>query len=264
MAGILEKLAAGAEARVAAAVKKTPLTALKDLIGAGAAPAREPFIFEKTLQKPGLSFLCEVKRASPSKGVIAENFSHLAIARAYEDAGADCISCLTEPSGFLGSDEIFRDIRGTVRLPMLRKDFTISAYQLYEARLLGADAVLLICALLPDHQLAEYLAICETLGISALVETRSAEELHRAADAGARIVGVNNRSLDDFSVDTSVAPALRSYAPKNALFVAESGIRTPADVMALRECGADAVLIGEALMCAEDKGAALARLRGSP
>ncbi|MBN1778468.1 MAG: indole-3-glycerol phosphate synthase TrpC [Clostridiales bacterium] len=251
---ILDDLAAHARLRVEAAKKQKPLRAIKE---EALRLPRGDFRFEKALKKDRAALICEVKKASPSRGVIAEDFPYLEIARDYEAGGADCLSCLTEPKWFLGSDEIFADIRRATRLPMLRKDFTVDEYQLYEAKLLGADAVLLICALLDTRTIVKYLAICDELGISALAETHDAEEIKSAVSAGARVIGVNNRNLKDFSVDFSNAGALRKLIPDSAVFVAESGVQTPADVAALRAAGADAVLVGEALMRAEDRRALL-------
>lgn len=219
--------------------------------------------FESALRKPGISFICEVKKASPSKGIIAEDFPYVEIAREYEAAGADCISCLTEPKWFLGSDEIFKEIRAAVSTPMLRKDFIVDGYQIYQSRLMGADAVLLICAVLESEKLKEYLKLCEALGLAALVEAHDEAEVDRAVSAGARIIGVNNRNLRDFSVDIQNSGKLRSLIPKNIIFVAESGIRTKEDIEALKKDNVDAVLIGETLMRACDKAAVLKSLKGA-
>ena len=258
-ATILQAIAAHARERVAAEEEETSLDALqaqcRALGRAGGAP------FRAALERPGLSFLCEVKKASPSKGVIAPDFPYRDIARDYQAAGADAISCLTEPKWFLGSDQIFREIRGAVSLPMLRKDFTVDEYQLYQARLMGADCVLLICALLDTDELARYLGICEELGLDALAEAHDAGEIASAVSAGAKIIGVNNRNLKDFSVDFSNAARLRDQIPPGVLYVAESGVRAPEDVSALKRIGADAVLVGEALMRAPDRGAMLSALR---
>ena len=217
--------------------------------------------FRSALEKPGLSFICEVKKASPSKGVISTDFPYLRIAQEYESAGADAISCLTEPRWFLGSDQIFCEIRSTVDTPMLRKDFAVDEYQLYQARIMGADAVLLICALLDTHTLSRYLDICQELGLSALVEARDEKEIASATAAGANIIGVNNRNLKDFSINLDNAARLRDQIPPGVLYVAESGIRGPKDAAAVRAIGADAVLIGEALMRAPNKSAMLAAMR---
>ena len=220
------------------------------------------FTFEKAIKKPGLSFICECKKASPSKGIIAQEFPYLQIAKDYEAAGADCISVLTEPKWFLGSDEYLKEIADTVSIPCLRKDFTVDEYMIYEAKVLGASAVLLICSILGESEIREYIQICDELGLSALVETHDEREVQMALDAGARMIGVNNRNLKDFSVNTDNSRRLRELIPPEVLFVSESGVQTAEDVAALRKIGADAVLIGETLMRAADKKAKLAELRG--
>ena len=217
--------------------------------------------FLSALKKPGISFICEIKKASPSKGLISPDFPYLKIAEAYEQAGADCISCLTEPEYFLGSDDIFREVRETVSLPMLRKDFTVCEYQLDQARVMGANAALLIVSLMDERMLAAYLEHCEELGIAALVETHDEEEIRTAVSAGAKIIGVNNRNLKDFSVDFGNAARLRDRIPPECIYVAESGVRTPEDVQRLKQIGADAALIGETLMRAEDPAETLKSLR---
>ena len=245
---ILDELAAHARERVLADSENMSLDILQAMCREkGRANGAR---FYDALKKDDLSFICEVKKASPSKGVIARDFPYLDIARDYEAAGADCISCLTEPKWFLGSDDIFREIRAAVSTPMLRKDFTVSDYQLYQSRLMGADCVLLICALLDTKTLAQYLAVCDELVRSAVA-------------AGAKIIGVNNRNLKDFSVDFSNAARLRDRIPPEAVYVAESGVQSAQDVAALRSIGADAVLIGETLMRAPDKARQLAELRGN-
>lgn len=168
---------------------------------------------------------------------------------------------LTEPKWFLGSDGYLKEIAASVSIPCLRKDFTVSDYQIYEAKLLGAQAVLLICSILSPEQLRAYIRVCDGLGLSALVEVHDAEEIRTALSAGARIIGVNNRNLKNFSVDTENSRSLRSLVPRDVLFVSESGVRSPEDVQKLREIGADAVLIGEALMRAGDKKAMLSELK---
>lgn len=221
----------------------------------------ESFPFEAALQKNALSFICEVKKASPSKGIIAEDFPYVCIAEEYEKAGADALSVLTEPYYFKGSNAYLRDIREHSSLPVLRKDFTIDEYMIYEAKTLGADAVLLICAILTDTQLSEYMQIAKSLGMSALVEAHDAKEIERAIACGASIVGVNNRNLKDFSVDIRHSVSLRRLVPPEILFVSESGIRTPGDTRALMENGTDAVLIGETLMRSKNVQKTLTRLR---
>lgn len=208
-----------------------------------------------------MSFICECKKASPSKGLIEPDFRYLEIAREYEAAGADCISVLTEPKWFLGSDEYLKEIAKTVLIPCIRKDFTVDEYQIYQAKTLGAAAVLLICSILSEVQLGEYIKICDSLGISALVEIHNEKEAGMAVRAGARIIGVNNRNLKDFTVDTANSRKLRDLIPDDIIFVSESGVKSTDDIRAIREIGADAVLIGETLMRADDKKAKLDELR---
>ena len=209
--------------------------------------------FEEALSKKGLSIISEVKKASPSKGVIAEDFPYLEIAKTYEASGADAISCLTEPDRFKGSDEYLKAIVKEVSIPVLRKDFTVDPYMIYQAKLMGASAVLLIAAILSDEELKEYFEIADTLGLSCLFEAHDAEEVKRCLAAGARIVGVNNRNLKDFTVDINNSIRLRELVPEDIIFVSESGIESPADVQVLKENGTDAVLIGEMLMRSDDK-----------
>lgn len=254
---ILDELADYARVRVAAAKEKISPEQME--ARALELPKGE-FRFEKALKKPGLSFICEVKKASPSKGVIDPVFPYLDIARSYEEGGADCISCLTEPKWFLGSDEIFCEIRNTVSLPMIRKDFTVDEYQIYEAKCMGADAVLLICAILDTETLIRYLKICDRLGMTALVETHDEGEIDSAVKAGARVIGVNNRNLKNFTVDFSNARRLRDRIPENAVYVAESGVASLDDVAALKSIGADAVLVGEFLMRAPNRVERLCRM----
>jgi len=208
-----------------------------------------------------LSFICECKKASPSKGLIEPDFRYLEIAREYEAAGADCISVLTEPKWFLGSDEYLKEIAKTVSIPCIRKDFTVDEYQIYQAKTLGAAAVLLICSILSEEQLSKYIKVCDSLGISALVEIHNEKEAGMAVRAGARIIGVNNRNLKDFTVDTANSRKLRDLIPDDIIFVSESGVKSADDIRAIREIGADAVLIGETLMRADDKKKKLDELR---
>lgn len=259
MATILEQLAQHAVYRTKQAKKKLPLAEIKKQ---ALFLEKGDFTFEKALQKPRISFICECKKASPSKGLIAPDFPYLEIAKEYEAAGADAISVLTEPKWFLGSDAYLREIAKTVSIPCLRKDFTVDEYMIYEAKLLGASAVLLICAILSEAQIKEYLALCEELGLSALVEAHDEAEVEMALRAGARVIGVNNRNLKDFTVDTENSRRLRERIPKQVLFVSESGVSKAEDVKRLSEIGADAVLVGEALMRATDKKQMLLNLRG--
>ena len=256
---ILDQLADYARQRVEEAKRQTPLTEIKQQ---ALALPKGDFRFEKALAKPGLSFICECKKASPSKGLIAADFPYLQIAKEYEAAGADAISVLTEPKWFLGSDRYLEEIASAVSTPCLRKDFTVDEFMIYQAKLLRASAVLLICAILDDAQLREYLALCDGLGLSALVEAHDEAEVDRALNAGARILGVNNRDLKNFTVDTENSRRLRARIPEDVLFVSESGVRTAEDVARLAAIGADAVLIGETLMRAPDKTAKLRELKG--
>lgn len=218
--------------------------------------------FERALREPDVSFICECKKASPSKGVIDGEYRYIDIAESYEEAGASAISVLTEPTRFLGSDAHLAEISARVSIPCLRKDFTIDDYMIYRAKLLGASAVLLIRSILSEQEIRDGIELCDSLGISALVEVHDAEEMESALRAGARAVGVNNRCLRDFSVDITNSARLRSLAPDDVIFVAESGITSSQDVDMLRRLRVDAALVGEAMMRAPDKRAKLDELRG--
>lgn len=220
------------------------------------------FPFEKALRSKDIAFICEVKKASPSKGIIVEEFPYLEIAKDYEAAGAAAISVLTEPCYFKGNDLFLREIANMVSIPLLRKDFTVDSYMIFEAKVLGASAVLLICSILDQKTLAEYIGIAHSLGLSALVEIHDEDELKMAIAAGARVIGVNNRNLKTFELDTGNSLRLRKRTPDEIIFVSESGIRTAEDVEMLRQHNVDAVLIGETLMRSPDKKAALTKLRG--
>ena len=256
---ILDRLADHARERVEEAKRRQSLTEIRQR--ASDMP-KGNFAFENALKKPDIAFICECKKASPSKGLIAPEFPYLSIAREYEAAGADAVSVLTEPKWFLGSDKYLKDIAEAVSIPCLRKDFTVDEYMIYEAKLLGASAVLLICSILSEEQIKEYIGICDGLGLSALVEAHDGEEVEIALRAGARMIGVNNRNLKDFSVDTENSRRLRQMIPPEILFVSESGVGSAEDVSSLRGIGADAVLIGETLMRAADKKAKLLELKG--
>lgn len=220
------------------------------------------FAFENKLKEEGMSFICECKKASPSKGVIAEDFPYLDIARSYETAGASCISVLTEPKWFMGSLDYLEEIASEVTIPVLRKDFTIDEYMIYEARARKASAVLLICSILDSQTLGKYIRICDELGLSALVEAHDKNECNMALGEGARVIGVNNRNLRDFTVDPTNCLRLRDYVGDKALFVAESGVKRREDIIELERAGVDAVLIGESMMRAEDKTEFLNNLKG--
>ncbi|MBQ9010940.1 MAG: indole-3-glycerol phosphate synthase TrpC [Clostridia bacterium] len=253
---ILDRIAEATRERVRQERARCSLESLKEL-----ARVRTDGLFQRAIEKPGLSLICEVKKASPSRGIIDPEFNYRAIAADYAAGGADAISCLTEPEWFLGSDQIFREIRALVPTPMLRKDFVVDAYQIWQASVMGADAVLLICALLDAGTLAHYLDLCHGLGLSALVETHDTAEIAMAVSAGAKIIGVNNRNLRDFTVDLGNAARLRDCIPTECLYVSESGVRSPEDAAAMKEAGADAILVGEALMRAGDRQAMIEALR---
>lgn len=257
---ILDELAEFARNRVEKAKEKISLDEIR---AKALALSKGNFEFEKALRKNDIAFICECKKASPSKGLIAPDFPYLQIAKEYEAAGADCISVLTEPSRFLGSDEYLREIAEAVSIPCIRKDFTVDEYMIYEAKLLGAKAILLICSILTERQIRDYIEICDELGISALVEAHDENEVKTTINAGAKIIGVNNRNLKNFTVDTENSRRMRELVPKDIIFVSESGVKSAEDITLLREIGADAVLIGETLMRAEDKKERLAELRGT-
>lgn len=258
MSDILTEIAAYTKERYKKIIAEHPLEEIKAL---ALSMPKGNFEFEKALQGDDLSFICEVKKASPSKGIIAETFPYLQIAKDYEAAGASAISCLTEPKWFLGSDKYLKEIASAVSIPVLRKDFTVCEYQIYEAKTLGASAILLICALLNSNTISRYIKICDELGISAVVEAHDESEVKSALSAGARIIGVNNRNLKDFSVDVNNSTRYREMIPADTVFVSESGIKTHDDIEVLLKNKTNAVLIGETLMRADDKTAALKELK---
>lgn len=262
---ILKRIAQATYKRIEEERKLVPDETLINQAQACAAKEKEEagftFPFEQALAAPGISFICEVKKASPSKGIIAEDFPYVDIAKEYEKAGASAISCLTEPYWFLGSNDYLQAITNEVSIPVLRKDFTIDARMIYEAKVLGAQAILLICSLLSDSILHEYITLAHSLGLSALVETHDETEIARALKEGARIIGVNNRNLATFDVDTQNSKRLRNFAGNDVLFVSESGISSHDDIASLATIGVDAVLIGEALMRSTDKKAMLTYLK---
>ena len=248
---ILDILAAEAKTRVAKLEKQKSLAAVRAEAEQKAREekgCRVKLSFAECLQRPGLNFICECKKASPSKGLIAPEFPYLQIAKAYEAGGAAAISVLTEPEYFLGSDAYLKEIAAQVALPVLRKDFTVSPYQIYEAKLLGAGAVLLICGILSPVQLMEFRLAAESIGLDALVETHDAEEMEMALNSGAKIIGINNRNLKDFSVDMGTCLKLRREIPEDRICIAESGIRNEEDIRRLKAAHFNGVLIGETLM----------------
>lgn len=225
-------------------------------------PVPSGFPFEEALRGEKMSFICEIKKASPSKGLIADCFPYKDIAREYQKAGAECISVLTEPDYFQGSIQYLKEIHETVETPLLRKDFTVDEYMIYEAKLMGASAVLLICSLLSEDTLRNWIQLCDRLGLSALVETHNEVEIDMAIRAGARIIGVNNRDLKTFEVDIHNCLKLREKVPEHIVFVAESGMKTRSDIEELERGGVNAVLIGETLMRSANKTEMLTTLRG--
>ncbi|MCL2393022.1 MAG: indole-3-glycerol phosphate synthase TrpC [Oscillospiraceae bacterium] len=257
---ILQEIAIRTKERIEVQKKILPLDELMEK--ACFVNSTHDFPFEKALHTKDIAFICEVKRASPSKGIIAKEFPYINIAKDYEAAGAAAISILTEPYYFKGNDHYLSEIAHHVSIPLLRKDFTVDTYMIYEAKMLGASAVLLICAMLEQETLIEYITIAHSLGLSALVEAHTEAEVDMALTAGARIIGVNSRNLKTFDVDVTLSSRLRKMVPRDILFVSESGIRTANDVSILRKDGVNAVLVGEALMRSHDKKAALTELRG--
>lgn len=256
---ILDEITKAVAKRLEEDKKALPLAAMRER--ALAAPKKEGFPFFQALKRPGMSFICEAKKASPSKGLIAPDFPHVAIGKAYERAGAAAISVLAERDYFQGSPKYVRDIAAAVQIPVLRKDFIIDEYQIYEARAIGAAAILLICAILDDKTLGKFLKLAHELGLSVLVEAHDADEVRRALASGAQIIGVNNRNLKDFTVSLDNSFRLRPLVPPDYVFVAESGIKTADDVGALYRHGVDAVLIGETFMRSDDKAGMLRELR---
>ena len=260
---ILDTLAAASRQRAESAKITIPFSQMEEMAYMAFEDGNREcdFSFEKAISSPGISFICEVKRASPSKGMIAPDFPYKEIAMEYEEAGADAISVLTEPDYFLGKGEYLTEISRSVSLPLLRKDFTVDPYQIFEAKVLGSSAVLLICALLDTETLKEYMKICDSLGLSALVEAHDEVEIHSALTAGARLIGVNNRNLKTFEVDFENSIRLRGLVPAGTAFIAESGIQTADDVKRLYQAGVNGVLIGESLMRSPDKKAILQEMR---
>lgn len=261
---ILHEIAEYTKVRTAEEMKAVPVEEVRREAEEIARNKKADFFkFEKALKEDSpIAFICECKKASPSKGLIAENFPYVDIAKAYEEAGGTAISVLTEPKWFLGSDKYLEEIASSVSIPCLRKDFTIDPYMIYRAKILGAGCVLLICSLLDTEQLKEYINIADSLGLSQIVEAHDEKGIESAMDAGARIIGVNNRNLKDFTVDINNSGRLRAMVPESTLFVAESGIKTREDVKKLEDIGVNAVLIGETLMRSNDKKAMINELKG--
>ena len=260
MSDILQTIANKTKERIEKQKALHPLEELKQ--ACAKLPIKQDFPFEQALRKEGLSYICECKKASPSKGLIDENFHYLQISKEYEKVGARAISVLTEPKFFLGSDQYLQEIAQEVKIPCLRKDFIIDEYMIYQAKLLGAQAILLIVSLLDTQTLKQYLDLATSLGLSCLVETHDEAEIKQAIAVGAKIIGVNNRNLRNFQVNVENTLNLRQAIPKEILMVAESGIQNRSDIALLEKAQIDAVLIGETLMKASDRQAKMAELRG--
>lgn len=260
MENILQKIAAAATERVECDKQRISPDEMKRM--AEKCDANTGFPLERALRSDEISFICECKKASPSKGLIAPDFPYLDIAKDYEASGAAAISVLTEPQWFMGSNEYLREIAAAVKIPCLRKDFTVDEYMIYQAKTLGAAAVLLICSLLDTDTLRRYIGICDELGLSALVEAHDEREIDSALKAGARIIGVNNRNLKDFTVDVHNSERLRKSVPADVMFIAESGIKTSADIEVLKKADVNGVLIGETLMRSCDRKKMLDELKG--
>ena len=225
-------------------------------------PSSKNFFFENSLKSKDFAFICEIKKASPSKGVIVEDFPYTDIAQEYEKAGASAISVLTEPHFFKGNDKYLKDVADIVNIPVLRKDFIIDEYQIYQAKLIGADAVLLICAVLDESTLKNFINIATSLKLSCLVETHNEEEIKKALSCNAKIIGINNRDLKTFNVDINTSLKLRKFIPENKILISESGIKTAQDIKMLKDAGFNGALIGESMMLSKDKKQFLSELRG--
>lgn len=256
---MLDEIIEKTKERVEQAKEIIPLEELKSQVSQ--LEISEDFPFKKALSGDDIAIIAEVKKASPSKGLIAEDFDYLKIAKEYEEAGASAISVLTEPYFFMGDDDYLREIAEAVDIPVLRKDFVIDEYMIWEAKLLGASAVLLIVSILDIVQLKRYLDLAHDLGLSAIVETHDGDEIMRAMTVGAEIIGVNNRNLNDFTVDIENSINLRRCVGEDVIFISESGIKTKEDVARLKENNVDAVLIGETLMKSDDKKAMILELK---
>ena len=261
MISMLDKIVAKTEERLIEAKSNKSLDQLKEEVSK--LDIKDDFPFKEALKDPEIAIIAEVKKASPSKGLIAEDFDYIGIAKEYERAGASAISVLTEPYFFKGSNDFLYEISENVQIPLLRKDFTIDEYMIYEAKSLGASAILLIVSILDDVQLKRYLDLAHDLGLSAIVETQDANEIRTAIDAGAEIIGVNNRNLADFTVDITNSINLRRLVSEDILFISESGIKTAEDVRKLKENNVDAVLIGETLMRSDDKKSMILELKNA-
>ena len=259
MIKMLEEIVEKTKERLTESKKSKSLDQLKEEVQK--LEITQDFPFKKALSEDEISIIAEVKRASPSKGLIAEDFDYLTIAKEYEEAGASAISVLTEPYFFKGSNDYLKEISQCVSIPTLRKDFVIDEYMIWEAKALGASAVLLIVSILSIVELKKFLDLAHDLGLSAIVETHDGDEIRTALNVGAEIIGVNNRDLTDFTVNIENSISLRRCVSGDVIFISESGIKTPEDVRKLKENNVDAVLIGETLMKSDDKKALISELK---
>lgn len=257
---ILEDIVESTKERVETNKKRHSIYELKEKVFA--MPIDQSFPFKKALEKDGMSYILEVKRHSPSKGQIVSTFDFKAIAKEYEMIGADAISVVTEPDYFKGDDDFLREIKRIVKIPVLRKDFVVDEYMVYESKILGADAILLIAGVLDEITLMRCVNLAHNLGMSAIVETHSSMQVKKALRVGAKIIGVNNRDLRDFSVDLNTTLKLRDMVDDDVIFVSESGIKTREDIELLEKHHVNAVLIGEAMMKSHDKRHTLEVLKG--
>ena len=242
---ILDDIVAVKQKKLSDLMQKMPLDALQKKIEDRPANPKD---FHHALKKPGISVIAEVKKASPSKGVIKSDFDPETIARQYNEYGADAVSVLTEEDFFLGCNEYLKTVKAVTHIPVLRKDFIIDIWQVYESRMIGADAILLIVGILTDKQLRTYRETAQSLGMHALVEVHNEEELARALDSGTEIVGINNRNLKTFDVSLETTEKLASKISPGKTIVSESGIKNAEDIRYLKQLGVDAVLVGETLM----------------
>jgi indole-3-glycerol phosphate synthase len=256
---MLDEIVEKTKERIELAKEIIPLDELKKSVSL--LEISDEFPFKKALGGDEISIIAEVKKASPSKGLIADDFDYVEIAKDYESAGASAISVLTEPFFFQGSNDYLEEIAENVSIPILRKDFVVDEYMIWEAKLLGASAVLLIVSILDIVTLKKYLDLAHDLGLSAIVETHDGDEIRTAMNVGAEIIGVNNRNLNDFTVDIENSISLRRCVSGDVIFISESGIKTKEDVTRLKENNVDAVLIGETLMKSDDKKAMISELK---
>ena len=257
---ILDDIVAKQKIRIEHEKKEKSIEILKQEVST--LPLSENFFFEESLKKKEFAFICEIKKASPSKGIIVEEFPYIDIAQEYEQAGAAAISVLTEPNFFKGNDKFLKDVADIVNIPVLRKDFIIDEYQIYQAKLIGADAVLLICAILDETTLNKFLNIAKSLKLSCLVETHNEDEIKKALNSGAEIIGVNNRDLKTFTVDINISLKLKNLIPNNKIIISESGIKTAQNIKILKDAGFNGALVGESMMLSKDKKQFLSELRG--